>query len=327
MIKIIYITKNGEILANKIKCILDCYFYDNNVYHSRDLTIDGNEKGFIFIMATGIVLRKYIDKIKKDKTKDAFVIVLDELGKNIMPILSNHLGGGNYFSNLIGRELKGNIIFTTATDVNNKVGIDELATKYFLGVPSRKDILKINKKVLNEKVDLILPNGWKPLKNVLNTYNVGYHNKEFVVVDKDIILKPKKIVVGIGARRNIKSHKVYWAVKKALYLRDIPMWRVDAFATVDVKKDERGILETVKRFKKNLFIFDRDDINEIYKIRDDLIKSDFVFKTIGVYGVSEPVSILGVKKLNNDCINDINNINLILKKFKKNGVSVAISVG
>ncbi|WP_421077515.1 cobalamin biosynthesis protein [Methanothermococcus sp. Ax23] len=327
MIKIVYITKNGEILANKIKCILDYYFYDNGIYHSRDLIIDGNEKGFIFIMATGIVLRKYIDKIKKDKTKDAFVIVLDELGKNIMPILSNHLGGGNYFSNLIGRELKGNIVLTTATDVNNKVGIDELSNIYFLDVPEKKDILKINKKVLNEKVDLILPNGWKPLKNVLNTYNVEYHNNNYVVVDDAVILKPKKIVVGIGARRNIKSHKVYWAVKKALYLRDIPMWRVDAFATVDVKKDERGILETVKRFKKNLFIFDRDDINEIYKIRDDLIKSDFVFKTIGVYGVSEPVSILGVKKLSNNHINDINDINLILKKFKKNGVSVAISVG
>lgn len=327
MIKIGYITKNGEILANNIKRILDYYYYDNNIYHSKNLTIDGNEKGFIFIMATGIVLRKYIDKIKKDKTKDAFVIILDEYGKNTIPILSNHLGGGNYFSKLIGRELKSNIVFTTATDVNNKVGIDELSNIYFLDVPEKKDILKINKKVLNEKVDLILPNGWKPLKNVLNTYNVAYHNKGFVVVDGDIILNPKKIVVGIGARKNIKSYKVYWAVKKALYLRNMPIWRVNAFATVDVKKDERGILETVKRFKKNLFIFDREDINEIYKIRDDLIKSDFVFKTIGVYGVSEPVSILGVNKLNNGCINDINNINLILKKFKKNGVSVAISAG
>ncbi|AEH06006.1 cobalamin biosynthesis protein [Methanothermococcus okinawensis] len=340
MIKIVYITKKGEILANNIKHILDYYFYDNRIYHSKDLTIDGNEKGFIFIMATGIVLRKYIDKIKKDKTKDAFVIVLDELGKNIIPILSNHLGGGNYFSKLIGRELKENVVFTTATDVNNKVGIDELSNIYFLDVPKKKDILKINKKVLYEKVDLTLPNGWKPLKNVLNTYNIKYHNNNYVIVDRDIILKPKNIVVGIGARKNIKSYNVYWAVKKALYLRDIPIWRVNAFATVDVKKDEKGILETAKRFKKKLFIFDRKDISEIYKIRDDLIKSDFVFKTIGVYGVSEPVSILGVKKLNdlenikdisnmdiNRDINYINHINLVLKKFKKNGVSISISIG
>lgn len=324
MIKIVYITKNGEILANKIKNILDYCFYDNEVYHSKNLTINGNEKGFIFIMATGIVLRKYIDKIKNDKTKDPFVIVCDELGKNIMPILSNHLGGGNYFSNLIGRELKGNIVFTTATDINNKIGIDELSNIYFLDVPEKKDILKINKKVLNEKVDLILPNDWKPIKNVLNTYNVEYHNKKFVVVDGDIVLNPKKIVVGIGARRDIKTYKVYWAVKKALFLRDIPVWRIDAFATVDVKKDEKGILDAVKKFKKELFIINRDKINEVYKFRNDLIKSDFVFKTIGVYGVSEPVSVLGVEKLSDKNIKDIE---LILKKFKKDGVSVSIAVG
>ncbi len=324
MIKIVYITKNGEILANKIKNILDYCFYDNEVYHSRDLTINGNENGFIFIMAAGIVLRKYIDKIKNDKTKDPFVIVCDELGKNIMPILSNHLGGGNYFSNLIGRELKGNIVFTTATDINNKIGIDELFNIYFLDVPEKKDILKINKKVLNEKVDLILPKGWKPLKNISDTYNVNYHDKDFVVVDNDIILKPKKLVVGIGARKNIKTHKVYWAVKKALFLRDIPVWRIDAFATVDVKKDEKGILDAVKKFKKELFIINRDKINEVYKFRNDLIKSDFVFKTIGVYGVSEPVSVLGVEKLSDKNIKDID---LILKKFKKDGVSVSIAVG
>ncbi len=331
MIKIVYITKNGEILANKIKRILDYYFYDNAIYHSRNLTIEGSEKGFIFIMATGIVLRKYIDKIKNDKTKDAFVIVLDEHGENTIPILSNHLGGGNYFSKLIGRELKSNIVFTTATDVNNKVGIDELSARYFLEIPKKKDILKINKKVLDKKVDLVLPNTWKPLENVLNTYNVKYHNNNYVIVDGDITLHPKKIVVGIGSRRNIETYNVYWAVKNALYLRNIPMWRVDAFATVDVKKNERGILETAKKFRKRLFIFDRNDINEIYNIRNDLIKSDFVFKIIGVYGVSEPVSILGILKLYNEYTIDADkinhNIDLILKKFKKNGVSVAISSG
>ncbi len=298
-IKITYITKNGEILAHKIENILNNYYYDNNVCHYKDLSIEGNEKGFIFIMATGIVLRKYIDKIKHDKTKDAFVLVMDELGKNVVPLLSNHLGGGNYFSKLISREIGGNSVFTTATDINNKIGIDELSRMYYLDIPKKKDILKINKKVLNEKVGLILPSCWKTMENVSDSYDVKYHDKEFVVVDKNIVLNPKKVVMGIGARKNIETHKVYWAVKKALYLREIPIWRVDAFATVDVKKNEVGILKVAERFGKDLMIFERDSINRIYEIREDLIKSDFVFKTIGVYGVSEPVSILGVNELAN----------------------------
>jgi cobalt-precorrin 5A hydrolase len=323
MIKIAHITKNGELLANKIKGILDYYCYENNIYHIKNFEIEKNEEGFIFIMATGIVLRKYIDKIKDDKTKDPFVIVCDEKGDILIPLLSNHIGRGNYFAKLIGRHLGAEVAITTATDVNGKVGIDELSNIYFLEMPKKKDILKINKKVLSERVNLILPKNWKVIGKVGDSYKIDYHDEDYVVVD-NIILKPKKVVVGVGARRGIERHKVYWAIKKALFLREIPPWRVDAFSTVDVKKDEIGILEITERFKKPLFIFDRDEINEVYKLRSDLIKSDFVFKTIGVYGVSEPCSILGVKKLTNKNIEDID---LILRKFKKNGVSVSISVG
>ncbi|EHP84066.1 cobalt-precorrin 5A hydrolase [Methanotorris formicicus] len=323
MIKVVYITKRGEILANKIKKILDYYYYESEVIYSKNFKISGSERGLIFIMAMGIVLRKFIDKIKNDKMTDAFVVVCSEDGKYIIPILSNHLGGGNYFSNLIAKNLNANVVFTTATDVNGKVGIDELSKMYFLEVPKRKDILKINKKVLNEKVDLVLPKNWKPIGKVLSTYDISYHNEDYVVVD-DIILKPKKVVVGVGSRKNIEGYKVYWVIKKALFLRNIPLWRVDAFSTIDVKKNEKGILETVENFRKPLFIFGRDEVNEVYKFRNDLEESFFVFKTIGVYGVSEPVSILGVKKLTGK---NFDEIELILKKFKKDGVSIAISVG
>ena len=55
----------------------------------------------------------------------------------------------------------------------------------------------------------------------------------------------------------------------------------------------------------------------------DLEKSDFVYKHLGVYGVSEPASILAVKRLANK---DFDGIKLLLKKFKRDGVTVAIAV-
>ncbi|MEO2117188.1 MAG: hypothetical protein ABGW92_02110, partial [Methanocaldococcus sp.] len=73
MIKVVYITKKGEIIANQIKDILDYFCYNNKVEHIKDFKINGDEDGFIFIMATGIVLRKFLDKIKEDKFKDPFV--------------------------------------------------------------------------------------------------------------------------------------------------------------------------------------------------------------------------------------------------------------
>ncbi|XRO76915.1 cobalt-precorrin 5A hydrolase [Methanocaldococcus sp. 10A] len=319
MIKIVYITKRGKQIAEQIKEVLDYFYYENKVENIKDFKINGDEDGFIFIMATGIVLRKFLDKIKNDKFKDPFVVVCSE-NKELIPLLSNHLGGGNYFSKLIANNINGRVIFTTATDVNGKIGIDELSKLLFLETPERKDILEINKKILEEEISLTIPKHWKIKR--LNGYKINYHDSYEVVVDNSIKLKPLRIAVGLGARKGIERYKVFWAVKKALFLRNIPVWRVDAFATVEDKKDERGILETVNKFKKPLFIFEREDINEVYK-KINLEKSEFVYKHIGVYGVSEPASILAVKKLTNK---SFDNIGLLLKKFKRNGVTVAISI-
>ncbi|GBF36758.1 cobalt-precorrin 5A hydrolase [Methanofervidicoccus abyssi] len=326
MIKIVYITEKGKNIARKIEDILKYYRYSSSTCHLKDLQIEGVEKGFIFIMAVGIVIRKCIDKIKNDKTRDPFVIVVDENGEYIIPLLSNHLGGGNYFSRLLEGELGGKAVLTTATDTNNKVGIDELSRMYFLETPKKKDILRINRKVLEEKVDLYLPRNWKVIdRRIENTYNVHYHNRDYIVVD-DIILPKKYVVVGLGCRKGIETWKVYWTVKKALYIRNIPPWRVDGFATIDIKERENGILESVRKFKGKLYTFTKKEIMKIYKIRNDLEKSPFVFKSLGVYGVSEPVSILGVSKLRGENI-DPRDVVLILKKFKNNGVTVSIGAG
>ena len=326
MIKIVYITEKGRNSARKIENILKYYRYLSSTYHLKDFQIEGKEKGFIFIMAVGIVIRRYIETIKDDKTRDPFVIVVDENGKYVIPLLSNHLGGGNYFSKLLEGELGGMAVLTTATDTNNKVGIDELSRMYFLETPKRKDILRINRKILEEKVDLYLPRNWKVIdRRIYNTYNVHHHDRDYIVVD-DVILPKKYLVVGLGCRKGIETWKVYWTVKKALYIRDIPPWRVDGFATVDIKRNERGILETVERLRGELYTFTREEIMDIYKVRDDLEKSPFVFKSLGIYGVSEPVSILGVSKLKGDNI-DPRGVDLILRKFKNRGVTVSISVG
>ena len=120
MIKIVYITENAKKLAKDVKSVFNYYFYDNEVFNIKDFEITGNETGFVFIMASGIVLRKYLSEIQNDKLKDPFVILMDESKKYVVPLLSNHIGGGNYFSDLIGNSLNLDVVKTTATDVNGR---------------------------------------------------------------------------------------------------------------------------------------------------------------------------------------------------------------
>ncbi|MCS3900625.1 cobalamin biosynthesis protein [Methanococcus voltae] len=343
MIKIVYITKKGELIGEKIKKVFNYYKYDCSLESSKEFKPLGTEKGFIFIMATGITLRKYIlgelNEFIKDKTQDPFVIAVDEMGNNIIPLLSSHLGQGMYFSELLGTELQINVSKTTASDVNNKLGIDVLSEKYFLETPCKKDILKINKAVLEYKPKLSIPLSWKNSETdkLKDSYELTYHNLdeecsnvENWVFEDNIILKAKPVCFGVGARKGIAPYKVYWAIKKACYLRNIPIWRINSFSTVEVKKNEKGILKTVSKFKKPLNIYSVDELNYIYNTYSDLFDlehSEFVYKTIGTYGVSEPCAILDV--INHLDLNDaekdlIHLIDLILPKLRNNGTTVSI---
>ncbi|MCS3921527.1 cobalt-precorrin 5A hydrolase [Methanococcus voltae PS] len=360
MIKILYITKNGKVIGEKIKKVLEFYKYDCLLEYSKEFKPQGDEKGFIFIMATGITLRKYIlGELKeyiKDKTKDPFVIAVDEMGNNIIPLLSSHLGHGMYFSKLLGDELQINVSKTTASDVNNKIGIDVLSEKYFLETPSKKDILQINKAVLEYKPKLSIPISWKnsETEKLNESYELTYHDSkddklgnknDSWIFEDTIVLKAKPICFGIGARKDIPSHKVYWTIKKACYLRNIPAWRINSFSTVEVKKNEKGIIDTASKFKKSLNIYSIEELNNIYDNFDKkgtLERSEFVHKNIGTYGVSEPCAILDVlEHIDYEIDNEIDNknknnllvenkkdvlesIDLILPKLKNDGVTVSI---
>ena len=93
----------------------------------------------------------------------------------------------------------------------------------------------------------------------------------------------------------------------------IPPNRIDFFATADVKSNEKGILDNVDRFNKELIIIDMDRIKNFDN--NECSHSDFVMKQFGVKGVCEPASLLA---------ND-NNSHLIFRKTAYNGVTIAVS--
>lgn len=101
----------------------------------------------LFIGAAGIAVRAIADSVN-NKLEDSPVLVMDELGRNVIPILSGHVGGANELSEKIADALGAMPIITTATDLQRKFAIDLFAKKHRLHIKNKEGIVKISKKVL-----------------------------------------------------------------------------------------------------------------------------------------------------------------------------------
>ena len=91
-------------------------------------TIVKEYDGLVFISATGIAVRM-ISPYIKNKTLDPAVVVVDDLGKFSISLLSGHIGGGNKLANWIGKLLGAIPVITTASDNRGIESIDIFAMK------------------------------------------------------------------------------------------------------------------------------------------------------------------------------------------------------
>ncbi|MBQ4416882.1 MAG: cobalamin biosynthesis protein CbiG, partial [Butyrivibrio sp.] len=80
----------------------------------------------IYIGASGIAVRAVAPYLK-DKTTDPAVLVIDETGRFVIPLVSGHLGGSNALAKRIADITGAEAVITTATDRHGVFAVDEWA--------------------------------------------------------------------------------------------------------------------------------------------------------------------------------------------------------
>ncbi|MGL4797659.1 MAG: cobalt-precorrin 5A hydrolase [Paraclostridium sp.] len=343
-VALVAITENGMNLAIYIKQLLndgDIYITEKLItevaYTDKVSLIEGRLSNFveklfkqyeviIFIMATGIVVRSISSHIK-NKFEDPAIVVIDEQGKNVISLLSGHMGGANEITNHISKLINANPVITTATDVNDKSSLDMIAKKLDAYIDNfRENVKEVNYSLVNRKpigiyVDgdyKVDTRGFVIIKNINEFHNLDKLDKIIYITNKKdtelkseniIKLIPRNIVIGMGCRKNTPFEEIKDALYDLLNKNNIDIKSIKKIGSVEVKKHEKGFIELAETLQVP---FETIEISEIQKIEDRFEKSDFVKKSIGVYNVAEPVAYI------------LSNKNLIVNKQKYKGITFSI---
>ncbi|ABR30567.1 cobalamin biosynthesis protein CbiG [Thermosipho melanesiensis] len=296
----ITLTNNGKCVAEKIRKYIktDIFTKKDNILPLKDFVkrIFHKYDALILIMATGIVVRTICGFIK-DKYTDPAIVVIDEKGKNVISLLSGHVGGANELTLKIAKILNANPVITTATDLNNVPAIDLIAKKYNFEIENKENIKVISSMLVNnEKVDFIVDDYLNiDIKSTVykNSKAQVYITNKIVNSEKThVILRPKNIVVGIGCKKDIPFKQLLSELEFCFKKLNLSLKSICTITSAEIKKDEKAIIELSKYLKVPIKFY---TLQEIKKIEHLFECSSFVKKTFGICGVSRHSAYLESK--------------------------------
>ncbi len=243
----------------------------------------------LFVSSVGIAVRT-IAPFVSDKLKDSPVIVVDELGHNIIPILSGHFGGANALAWEIAEVLGANPIITTATDINNVFAVDVFAKENGLLITDKSLIKKVSTLALaGEKLHVIEKDGQIDIEGLK--------------------LIPKRVVLGIGCKRGKTFQELHEFINR-FYEDDYLFNNLYAICSIDVKADEMGLIKLAQFYGVRFLTFSSEELDSL---QGDFSNSQFVKEKVGTGNVCERSAILGAGEKSY----------LVMNKYASDGITLA----
>ena len=278
----------------------------------------------LFIGAAGIAVRG-IAPFVQGKDKDPAVAVMDEAGRFAISLLSGHLGGANELAGTLS-ELTGAIpVITTATDINGRFAVDVFAKKQNLWISDLKAAKAVSADVLDEKPvglvsafpvvgevpeELTRMTGTEPFEGECGI--VISLNEEQKPFSNTLHLIPRIVSLGLGCRKGKTAEEIEALVLPLLRKNHLSIRCLARAASVDLKKEEPGILAFCEKYGLEFLTFSPEELNAA---PGTFSASGFVQGITGTDIVCERSAVLAA-----------GNGKLIQKKTAGDGVTAALAI-
>ncbi len=269
-------------------------------------------KALVFISASGIAVR-YIAPYVKDKAKDPAVIVIDEGGTYAISLLSGHLGGANELARDLARLVGAEPVITTASEVKGLESIDSYAQRMNLVIEDLSSLAKVMGPLVDGAPLFIYGQSHYPYDNLTNLEGaqvVLVQSDELVSFDKPTaVLRPRSLVLGLGAKKGVTCQAVGRAISGALKELGLAEGSVYRVNSIDLKKEEQGILDFCQEKGLEFFTYSAQELDQV---KGDFEESDFVRSVTGLGSVSSRAALA-------------EGGDLLLDKYVLDGVTVSVA--
>ncbi len=298
---IIYLNETGLQLAQHIQTELKDFSlksYDD--FQPEDFS---NCKAIIFIGALGICVR-LIGACAADKYRDPAVVCIDSTGKNVISVLSGHVGGANQLCKEVAHILGAYPVITTHSDNMQIWSLDTIAQRFGWTADVKRDDMNKAIAILThgqqtgllldirdkgtDYLESSLPDNVTVIKNKthLNNFKLIIAVTPYIYKTTCHILyfRPPVLNLGIGCRHDCNPKGISNYIKHLLVEKGISPESIKSVSTIDLKKDEKLIKELAAWENiHNCNIYSAEELKDI----DVPNPSEKVFSVTGVTGVAE----------------------------------------
>ena len=247
MIRIISLTDAGEKLAKRIQLHMKA----SEIWHKPSPFTEKVQAAFkagdhlVLICATGIAVRT-LGPVLENKLKDPPVLVLDEAGQFVIPLISGHEGGANDWANTVAQSLSAILVCTTA----------------------------------------------KPY------------------------LKPV-YTVGMGCERDCPLDYLQSLLEECLEKSGLAIEQIQSINSIDIKADEKNLIKLANNLDRPFNTWNKEALGQVEPLLST--RSNYIFETVGVYGVAESAALLSARIITGDTPE------LVLTKHKNTKATCAIA--
>lgn len=273
----------------------------------------------VFVGATGIAVRAVAPYLM-GKAYDPAVLVIDEQGRFVIPLLSGHLGGANALAERLAEGLGAQPILTTATDGRQVFAVDTWAKTHGCAVIEPHHIKYVSGALLRGEtvgvrsdfpVDGRLPAHIDLKSDAESGFAIGFDTGAQPFAHT-LHLVPRIAYLGVGCRKDTRAEDIEATVQAALAAAKLPWEAICGVSSIDIKQNEPGLLLFCENHGLPLTVFTAE---QLQAAEGDFTPSAFVRQTVGVDNVCERAAVCAAQ-----------GGKLILHKFAQNGVTAAVAV-